>query len=75
MDDAPWERVVLLTGCSGYIKPHNRFIINGYRVPDWHQGQWNDVTGTLLSDSGWIPDGWMEEPKENSGSVAAYVGI
>ena len=28
-------------------------VINGYRVRDWHQGEWNDATGTPLSECGW----------------------
>lgn len=75
IDGAPWDRVVLLTGNSGYGKPHDRFIINGYRVPYWHNAQWNDVNGTLLSDSGWIPDGWMEVPEENNSSSPAYIDV
>jgi hypothetical protein len=60
IESAPWGKEVLLTGESGYIKPHDRFIINGYRIKDWHQGQWNDATGTRLSDAGWEPKHWME---------------
>lgn len=60
MDDAPWDREVLLTGDSGYGGSHSRFYVNGYRLKDWHRGEWNDPTGTQLSDNGWVPDGWME---------------
>ena len=42
------------------VFPHNIFIINGYRVKDWHQAEWNDVTGTHLSDRGWVPELWTE---------------
>ncbi len=66
IDTAPWNKEVLLTGKSGYIKPHDRFIINGYRVYGWHQSEWNDATGTHLSERGWNPTHWMpltEEPK------------
>lgn len=58
MDTAPWDEEVLLKGPSGYIAPHDIFIINGYRVRDWHQGQWNDATGTHLSECGWTPTAW-----------------
>lgn len=30
---------------------------------DWHQGQWNDATGTHLSECGWTPTHWMPLPK------------
>ncbi|MFA6198835.1 MAG: hypothetical protein WC679_00260 [Bacteroidales bacterium] len=60
IDKAPWKKTVLLKGNSGYCFPHDIFIINGYRVKDWHQGEWNDVTGTRLSDSGWVPEFWTE---------------
>jgi hypothetical protein len=62
METAPWDEIVMLTGDSGYIAPKDRFIINGYRVRDWHQGAWNDVTGTPLMDAGWKPDGWAPVP-------------
>jgi len=61
---APWDREVLLTGKSGYIPPHDVFIVNGYRVPRWHGGLWNDATGTLLLERGWNPTHWMEKPEE-----------
>lgn len=58
---APWDRVVLVTGLSGY-KGYDKqtFIINAYRIKDWHQGEWNDVTGTRLSEHGWYPKEWCE---------------
>ena len=68
IETAPWNAEVLLTGESGYCKPHDRFYINGYRVKDWHRGEWNDATGTRLSDAGWTPSHWMplpEPPKED----------
>lgn len=58
IETAPWHVTVLLRGDSGYIKPHDVFIINGYRVPDWHQGGWNDMTGTNLLEYGWEPTEW-----------------
>lgn len=60
IETAPWDEEVILTGHSGYAMPHNRFIVNGYRVKDWHQGDWYDITGTLLSDTGWFPTHWTE---------------
>lgn len=62
IESAPWNKEVLLTGESGYMKPHDRFIINGYRIRDWHQGEWNDATGTRLSERCWEPTHWMELP-------------
>lgn len=60
IETAPWNAEVLLTGKSGYREPHDRFIINGYRVRDWHHGEWNDATGTHLSERGWgSPTHWM----------------
>ena len=67
IDKAPWDKEVVLTGDSGYCEPHNRFIINGYRVRIWHDGEWNDATGTRLSEMGWEPTHWqqlLEPPKE-----------
>lgn len=60
IETAPWDRTVLLRGDSGHIHPHDVFIINGYRVLDWHQGRWNDMTGTPLIDAGWEPTEWLE---------------
>ena len=62
IESAPWETEVLLTGDSGYIAPHDRFVINGYREPDWHGGAWNDATGSPLSDHGWEPTHWAPAP-------------
>lgn len=62
IETAPWETEVLLFGPSGYLKPHDKFFINGYRVRDWHQGGWNDATGTHLSECGWKPTHWMPLP-------------
>jgi len=62
IETAPYGKEVLLTGESGYVEPHDRFIINGYRVRDWHQGKWNDATGTPLSDRGWEPSHWSHVP-------------
>ena len=63
IETAPWGEEVLLTGESGYGKPHDRFIINGYRVKDWHQGEWNDATGTHLGECGWgNPTHWAPLP-------------
>lgn len=59
IDEAPWNTEVLLTGPSGCSTKSGRFIINGYRCHDWHGGKWNDLTGTLLEDSGWEPYGWL----------------
>lgn len=59
---APFGREVLLAGKSGYCNPHEVFVVNGYRIVDWHQAEWNDVTGTRLSDRGWWPDVWAEMP-------------
>ena len=61
IETAPWDKEVLLTGSSGYVT-YKKFIINGYRVRDWHQGEWNDVTGTHLSETGWKPTHWMPLP-------------
>lgn len=58
MDAAPWDKVVMLRGDSGYHKPHEVFVINGYRQRVWHGGGWNDMTGTELNDSGWKPSAW-----------------
>lgn len=60
IETAPWDKTVLLRGDSGYIAPHNVFVINGYRIRGWHQGEWNDMTGTLLTDAGWEPIEWRE---------------
>lgn len=60
IETAPWDRTVLLTGNSGYVKPNDRFIINGFREVDWHGGDWNDETGTQLEDNGWCPTHWAE---------------
>lgn len=62
IDTAPWETEVLVTGQSGYIKPHDKFMVNAYRVMDWHQGAFNDATGTHLSERGWEPTHWMPLP-------------
>jgi len=62
IETAPWDWPVLLTGPSGYIAPHDTFITSGYRVKDWHHGEWNDETGTRLSDRGWVPTGWAPWP-------------
>jgi len=59
IETAPWDREVLLKGVSGYVA-HKNFIVNGYRIQDWHQGEWNDVTGIRLSDRGWFPLYWIE---------------
>lgn len=59
---APWGVEVLLTGASGYVAPHDKFITSGYRVHDWHNDAWNDVTGTRLSENGWVPSYWAEKP-------------
>jgi hypothetical protein len=59
IDSAPYDTVVLLTGSSGCIAPHDHFILSGYRAKDWHGGHWNDIVGTSLSDYGWEPDGWL----------------
>ena len=67
MDSAPWNTEVLLTGSSGVGKPHDRFVINGYRKRDWHGGEWNDATGTQLSEAYGEPTHWqplMEAPHE-----------
>jgi len=66
MGEAPWDTEVLLTGPSGYSTKSRRFVINGYRLKDWHAGRWNDMTGTPLEDNGWEPDGWL-----HVGEVAA----
>ena len=50
---APYNHTVLLKGDSNHIKPHNIFIINGYRDKEW-----NDITGNRLSIRGWIPTHW-----------------
>ena len=63
IQSAPFGREVLLTGSSGYNAPHDTFIINGYRVHDWHGGAFNDATGTPLSDNGWTPKYWAEKPQ------------
>ena len=62
IESAPWGVEVLLFGESGCNKPHDRFVINGYRLKDWHMGEWNDSTGTPLSDSGWHPTHWQPLP-------------
>ena len=59
MDNAPWNTEVLLTGSSGFFAPHHRFVINGYRKRDWHGGDWNDASGTHLSERGWEPTHWQ----------------
>ncbi len=59
IDSAPWGEEVMLTGNSRYWLPHDRFFINGYRVRDWHNGDWNDATGTRLSENGWHPTHWL----------------
>lgn len=58
MESAPWDIEVMLKGDSGYRKPHDTFYINGYRQRDWHNGAWNDATGTHLSERGWVPKFW-----------------
>lgn len=55
ISDAPWNEEILVTGSSGCVTPYERFFINAYRIKDWHQGQWHDVTGTRLSKQGWEP--------------------
>lgn len=59
IETAPWGRVVLLTGDSGYRAPHDRFVCNGYREHDWHQEQFNTVQGNPLGDFGMVPTHWM----------------
>jgi len=58
IETAPWDTEVLLKGVSGYTT-YSRFIINGYRVHDWHNGTWNNVGGDRLSDNGWEPTHWQ----------------
>lgn len=59
---APWGKEVLLTGLSGYCKPHDKFVISGYREKGWHNDEFNDPTGTPLSDAGWVPLYWGYKP-------------
>jgi len=60
IETAPWDKTVLLTGDSGNVRPHNHFIVNGFRSTGWHGGDWNDVCGTSLRDSGWVPTHWAK---------------
>lgn len=57
IETAPWDKTIILKGESGYIKPHDIFIINGYKIASWHQGEFNDVTGTPLTEVGNLPIG------------------
>lgn len=64
MNLAPDHRLILVQGPSGYTK-HQRYYCSAYRDPDWHGGEFNDVTGTPLSDKFGIegaPIGWRELP-------------
>ena len=63
IETAPAQVEVLLTGKSGYCAPHDKFIVNGYREPDWHHGEWNDPCGTRLSECGWTPTHWAPKPE------------
>jgi hypothetical protein len=60
MDSAPWDEEVFVMGESGCVPPHDKFIINAYRVKGWHNDEWNDAQGTRLSDAGWKPLFWSE---------------
>lgn len=63
IETAPWGQEVLVTGRSGYREPHGQFFVNAYRERDWHSGDWNDATGTRLSDRGWEPTHWSLCPE------------
>lgn len=73
----PWVEVAIkpepnvpieMTGDSGYIAPHDRFLISGYYDPEFRpRSPWLDSTSTCLEDSGWVPTHWRrlsELPKE-----------
>jgi hypothetical protein len=48
-----------MTGKSGYIAPHNNFVISGFYDPEYRpHSPWLDSTGTQLADAGWIPVYW-----------------
>jgi len=68
IETAPWDINVLLMGDSGYAYPHQTFIINGYRIRDWHAGVWKmgtwlNMCRERLSDIEWFPTHWAEIPE------------
>lgn len=59
---APNETVVLLFGNSGMMKPHNKYIISGYKNQEYHNGKFNDIQGDCLTDQFYKPTHWAELP-------------
>ncbi len=47
--EAPDHRLVLVRGHSGYMH-HKTYYCAAYKDPSWHDGEFNDATGTRLSD-------------------------
>lgn len=55
----PTRRPLLFTGDSGYIKPHDRFVVAGYYDPQFRPlSPFQDCTSTSLSESGFEPTHW-----------------
>lgn len=53
------DRSIIMCGYSGYIKPHDIFVISGYYNCEYRPlSPWLDSQSTCLSDSGYTPLFW-----------------
>ena len=56
----PYNQVVLLSGDSGYAKPHNTYVTSGFKQHVFHDGAWNDMCGDPITDQLGEPKYWTE---------------
>jgi len=59
---APEDTVVLLTGNSGMLPPHDSYITSGYKNQDYHKGCWNNIQGDFITDQFSEPTHWAKIP-------------